>query len=361
MSPKYYLDLFTGKTWEEFLAHGANESGFNDHHKKAASRIHSGDHLICYLTRISRFIGLLKVTSDWRFDESKVWEDKVFPVRFNVNLEYKLTASTAVPVQLLRDKLTIFKNLKDEKNWSGFFRGSLAEFDAKDADVIVQSIKEAVAHPIEREFDRKKYWYASGDYESTNLGSVTIPEDTDEEVPAKSLVSHEEIQWLLLKLGSTMGLDVWVASNDRNKEFNGETFNKLPHVINNIPRQFDDATNKTIEMIDVLWLEGDSFEAAFEIEHTSSIYSGLLRMSDLRNLQPNLNIKLYIVAPDDRRDKVIKEIRRPTFNKLKPPLHAICKFIPYSKLKKEYEQIGHRAQYLRPDFIDEIAESCEED
>ena len=50
-----------------------------------------------------------------------------------------------------------------------------------------------------------------------------------------------------------------------------------------------------------------------EIEHTTSIYSGLLRMSDLVAMQPNLQIPLFIVAPDVRRNKVIEEVNRPTF------------------------------------------------
>jgi hypothetical protein len=65
-----------------------------------------------------------------------------------------------------------------------------------------------------------------------------------------------------------------------------------------LPLQFDEVTNRTIELIDVLWLRGNAIVAAFEIESTTSIYSGLLRMSDLITTQPNLNIPLYLVAPD---------------------------------------------------------------
>ena len=52
--------------------------------------------------------------------------------------------------------------------------------------------------------------------------------------------------------------------------------------------------------------------AAFEIESTTSIYSGLLRMSDLIAMQPNLNIPLYLVAPNERRQKVFAEVNRST-------------------------------------------------
>ncbi len=63
-------------------------------------------------------------------------------------------------------------------------------------------------------------------------------------------------------------------------------------MVEELPTQFNEATNRTIELIDVLWLKGNSIVAAFEVECTTAIYSGLLRMSDLLALQPNLNINL---------------------------------------------------------------------
>ena len=66
----------------------------------------------------------------------------------------------------------------------------------------------------------------------------------------------------------------------------------------------------------MLWLSGPAVVAAFEIESTTSIYSGLLRMADLLALQPNLNISLFLVAPEDRRSKAITEINRPTFSRV---------------------------------------------
>jgi hypothetical protein len=79
-------------------------------------------------------------------------------------------------------------------------------------------------------------------------------------------------------------------------------------------------------------LKGNSIIAAFEVEKTTSIYSGLLRMSDLLALQPNLNIKLYLLAPEDRRNKVEQEILRPTFQLKEKPLSQICGFISISEL-----------------------------
>ncbi len=42
MARKYWLDLFTGKTWEEFLKNGSNVSGFRERRKKIAQTINPG-------------------------------------------------------------------------------------------------------------------------------------------------------------------------------------------------------------------------------------------------------------------------------------------------------------------------------
>ncbi len=361
MAGKFWLDLFTGRTWEEFLKNGASISGFRERRRNTVQKIEVGDYLIAYLTGLSRFIGVIEVTSPCFVDHSPIWQDEDFPYRLKVKLVYKLDAKAAVPITELKNKLSIFANMKSKKQWSGFFRGSPALFDVRDGEAIVEAIRQAAANPIEREYDERKYWRHPKTYES-KIGAVTIPDEETERENGKEEsqpLTHEEIQMLLLKVGSEMGLDVWVARNDRNKEFGGELFKNVPNLRSELPRQFDDATNRTIELIDVLWLQGDAIVAAFEVEHTTAIYSGLLRMSDLVSMQPNIKINLYLVAPDERRDKVFEEINRPTFARLKPSLPQICKFISYSELKKEIDQVGYRVKYLKPEFIDEIAESVE--
>jgi hypothetical protein len=155
-----------------------------------------------------------------------------------------------------------------------------------------------------------------------------------------------------------MGFDLWVAKNDKNRSWNGKKFSEMPKMKQELPLQFDDATNKTIELIDVLWLKGNAIVAAFEVESSTSIYSGLLRMSDLIAMQPNLNIPLYLVAPDERREKVINEVNRPTFLKISPPLYEICRFIAFSTLKEKIKAISDYLRFIKPEFLEEISESC---
>ena len=94
-----------------------------------------------------------------------------------------------------------------------------------------------------------------------------------------------------------------------------------------LPLNYDENTLDTIRQIDVLWLKGRSMARAFEVEHTTAIYSGILRMADLLALQPNMQIRLHIVAPDERREKVLREIKRPVFSLLDHgPLYEKCTY-----------------------------------
>ncbi len=199
---------------------------------------------------------------------------------------------------------------------------------------------------------------------NTDTGVVTIPskgtsEDETHSDSGKSYTEHTEIQWLLLSLGKDMGLDIWVAKNDRNKEYNNQRFAELPRLKSELPTIFNSQTIKTIEMIDVLWLKRDTILAAFEIESTTSIYSGLLRMADLIAMQPNIKIPLYIVAPDERQGKVNSEVNRPVFSNLPTPMNQMCKYISFSSLRNTIDKTGPMIKYLKPDFLDEISDDCD--
>jgi hypothetical protein len=160
-----------------------------------------------------------------------------------------------------------------------------------------------------------------------------------------------------------MGFNLWVAQNDRSKVWNGTTLGSIPGMVDRLPTQFNEATNRTIELIDVLWLKGNSIVAAFEVESTTSVYSGLLRMSDLLALQPNLSIDLFLVAPDDRRDKVESELMRPTFKLREKPLASICGFLGFDSLTDKLRAIQDLglASSLKPDFLQKTAEYFSEE
>jgi hypothetical protein len=359
----YWLDLFTPATWQEFLDAGASVSGFRESRWNTLQKVKIGDYFLCYLTGVSRWVGVLEITSAAFQDTTPIWKDESFPCRVNVKVIANLTPETGIPVKEMRDRLSVFQTgTGGALAWTGHFRGSPTKWKPSDGEAVVVAVRQAMESPIVRPIDPGKLKYRAKAIK-TKIGLVTVPEsepsEPPEQEPVKEPAAHTEIQWLLLKLGSDMGFNVWVARNDRGRSCNGNRFSDLPALRSNLPLQFDDATNRTIELIDVLWLQKNSIVAAFEIESTTSIYSGLLRMGDLVAMQPNLNIPLFLVAPEDRREKVFAEVNRPTFSRLDPRLAEICRFISFEELRQRLAQVKDFVQYLKPDFLEELSQACD--
>ncbi len=367
----YWLNLFSPHTWQQFVDAGATVTGFRANRWKQVQRIAVGDYMLCYLTQVSRFVGVLEVVSAPYQDDSKsIWDDD-FPCRVKVRTITQLPLDTSLPITDLRNRLSIFQNSTSPNAWSGHVRGSPTRWRTADGEAVVGAIKDAHARPVDRPPIPKGKLTPPPEGVSTPHGVVTVPKpeyDLPEVPPVASAQppttpdsetsAHTEIQWMLLKLGSDLGLDVWVARNDRSRSANGKSFADLPRMRKDLPRQFDEVTSRTIELIDVLWLRGHAIVAAFEIESTTVIYSGLLRMADLLAMQPNLNIPLYVVAPDERRGKVKVEVNRPTFNRLSPPLSEACRFISFSTLRERLPALAPIVQYLKPDVLKDLSESC---
>lgn len=358
----YWLDLFTAVTWEEFLKAGGNVSGFRESRWTTLQKVKIGDYFLCYLTGVSRWIGILEVTSKPFEDAASIWKDETFPCRVKVKIVAQLTPETGVPVKEMRDQLSVFPKTGTAFSWTGHFRGSPTKWKISDGEAVVNAVLQAVKSPIVRPIDPAKLKYRPKGLKA-KIGLVTVPdsepaEKAEPEITKEASV-HTQIQWLLLRLGSDMGFDVWVARNDRSRSFDGNRFSDLPTLRSSLPLQFDEATNKTIELIDVLWLSKNSIVAAFEIESTTSIYSGLLRMADLIAMQPNLSIPLFLVAPEERREKVFAEVNRPTFSRLSPRLAEMCRYLSFAELKEQLTKVKDFVQYLKPDFLDELSEDCD--
>jgi hypothetical protein len=66
----FFLDLFSPETYNTFSHSDRAISGFRRRHTKAASRIETGDKLVCYMTKLSRWVGLLEVVEGPYFDDS---------------------------------------------------------------------------------------------------------------------------------------------------------------------------------------------------------------------------------------------------------------------------------------------------
>lgn len=128
---------------------------------------------------------------------------------------------------------------------------------------------------------------------------------------------HLKMQYLLTTAGRSLGYAVHVASNDRGRSYEGTSIGSL--TLESLPDLGLAAdTAQTIGLIDVLWLRPGSTEVvcAFEVEKSTSIYSGILRLMDLAKSFAEMPIDLFLVAPDSREKEIQAQLRRPAFAEL---------------------------------------------
>ncbi|MBK5231275.1 MAG: hypothetical protein JJE27_08910 [Thermoleophilia bacterium] len=99
-------------------------------------------------------------------------------------------------------------------------------------------------------------------------------------------------------------------------------------------------------MIDVLWIDpaNDEAAAAFEVEHTTSIYSGIVRMLDLALGMGQAGNSLFLVAPDAREGDVRQQLRRPAFSRV---ADLDVRFIAYGDLAENREAIARFGNGLK--------------
>lgn len=173
--------------------------------------------------------------------------------------------------------------------------------------------------------------------EAASKANVTAREDDR---------THTEIQGWLRDLGQALGFDVWIAANDRSRSWSSGRLGDgcleaLPAAISTAPGA------EAVRLIDVLWLNrGTSHVAAgFEVEHTTSIYSGIVRLLDLALGAPSETARgLFLVAPDEREEDVRAQLARPAFARVS---ELGMRFLPYGDLGRHREAIARFGEGLK--------------
>jgi hypothetical protein len=120
----YWLNLFTGTTWNEFQKAGASVSGFREHNWNRAREIKPGDVFLCYMVGVKRWVGLLEITSERFRDEAPIFTEETFPVRFKVKPLVMLAAEHGVPMEMLKGRLSFYPPDLSTARWSGHVRSS---------------------------------------------------------------------------------------------------------------------------------------------------------------------------------------------------------------------------------------------
>ena len=148
-------------------------------------------------------------------------------------------------------------------------------------------------------------------------------------------LSHQQVQTLLGSIGARKGYGIWIPPNDRLQLDWGLT--PKFHLQENI-LGFDTIL-PVIEEVDVIWVAKGSnkLQALFEVEHSTPIYSGLLRFNDVHLAASDTATRFSIVAEESRRALFSRQLRRPTFKS--SGLVEVCTFLDYQSVYSWFHRL----------------------
>jgi hypothetical protein len=112
--------------------------------------------------------------------------------------------------------------------------------------------------------------------------SISPPQDAPKPVQAK----HAALQGMLLEIGQVRGFDTFTPN--RSSRFKNKTLGEIASV-GSLPT-YPGINNNIVRQIDVLWLDRSFPTHAFEVELTTGIWSGLVRLGELKRLATAFHI-----------------------------------------------------------------------
>jgi len=149
-------------------------------------------------------------------------------------------------------------------------------------------------------------------------------------------LSHSQVQTLLGAIGAAKNYDVWIPPSDRAK-LDWSITSRFGYC-DVLPYEFEPVRG-ILQEVDVIWIHRGSSEprALFEVEHSTPIYSGLLRFNDIHLTVPRLRPRFSIVADSTRRSLFVRQLNRPTFRS--SGLHELCTFLEYANVFEWHRRV----------------------
>lgn len=129
--------------------------------------------------------------------------------------------------------------------------------------------------------------------------------------PAK--LSHWDVMGILLELGNLLGYDTYVADPSKRSGVLNQTLGKIA-VLKEIPPFTYQRHVDTVKNVDVIWFREEFPAYCFEVEATTGVTLGLLRLYQIRNFT---NARFFVVAPANIISKFQTEITKDPFYKIK--------------------------------------------
>lgn len=265
----YFLNLFSPETYEAFAQSDRTVSGFRPRHQNAANRVKTGDKLVCYMTKLSRWFGVLEVIEGPYHDDRPIFyqDNDPFVVRFRVRTVVLLPVKFAIPIfeDTVWNNLSFTKGLTRASHWTGKVRTSLVPIDDEDGQFLesflLNQTQDGMTYPLSEE-DYQRHFTHKVRRADKDV-AVTVPESREDLVDSIIGVDTEvrestHIQALLAEIGYRMGMQIWIPRADRTavlKEWKGN--HDMP--LERLPLNYDETTLRTIEQIDIFGCVADQY------------------------------------------------------------------------------------------------------
>jgi hypothetical protein len=346
----FWTDIFTLETWAQAKLRGHRITGFppatsgpGGYSQKTFVKVNVGDFLLCYCKKpAARWVGALRVVSSVYTSTEPVWGLDPsgmprFPARFDVEPLVALDPSVGVPGEDAAEKLECLARYGG--NWWAFLQRSLNRVPDEDGVLMLELLQmDRAPRPI-TPGPRDRRAALSNDISLLDVRAAT-PDSTEspDEEEYQPTRLHTEIQGKLRDIGFREGFDVWVA--DRGVRYQDSMLGE--GCLQDLPVVAPERTRSVMRNIDVIWFRSGTGipDRMFEVENSTSVYSGLLRFNDVMIDYP-LD-KAFIVGGDDKTErKFQREIRRRTFEK--SGLSLVTKYLSYDAVRdlwSSYRQLG---------------------
>ncbi|MGB2866190.1 MAG: DNA methyltransferase [Sedimentisphaerales bacterium] len=204
-------------------------------------------------------------------------------------------------------------------------------------------ISQAAAGKVSKAKAGRKVWKLKEDIDREQL-FAGLGVDVEYRLATSEESDHDLAIARLVEMASLRNLKTHIGKTEQIKyaEFR-QMSSGLPQRVQGMPK----AARDIIEQIDVLWHNGGKgIVAAFEVERTTTITSGIDRFRNLLTAAPESEIELYLVVPKSRGNEVRNKLGSPANRK--DGLHKKIGYIYLEDLdirhavaKVDFEKIKH--------------------
>jgi len=170
--------------------------------------------------------------------------------------------------------------------------------------------------------------------------SKIINIDVQDDAP----LTHSDIQAKLILIGSYLNYRTYTPDRGKQSIYGrlGDLCSEKEVPKDSIPTLSID----TVKFIDVIWFDEEGYPThAFEVEHSTDITKGLLRLYQIHKLR----IKLYIIAEENNKSKFERELQKNPFYKIKQEYT----FKNYQELDEFFESVKNFTK-IQEKFLNKI-------